>query len=375
MNLTTSKKDLLRIATRMSAVAERKSTMPILSNVLLRADKGRLHLAATDLYMSLIGDVPAEATASGAVAVSAKDLVERVKMMPDGPVQLTRKDSSLVLKSGGAARRYTLRAISGEDFPPLPKQDPSAATLSLPSELLAKLIGHTHFSVSTDETRAHLNSALLEWDGSVIRMVSTDGHRLSKVERTVDGKTASATMLIPLRALHEVRRIVDDLQAAQGEEREELKLTPSGASAFFAGGGLRFSVKLTAADFPPYRQVIPQASPKRLLASRVALADAVKAVSVAADQKGAVKLALSKGTLRLSSESADAGDGVDELAVDYAGPNMAIGFAAKYLLDVLGALSCDEVEIGLNEELDPIVVKPVGDVGVDFVGVVMPMRI
>lgn len=384
MDLTVAKKDLLKIVARMQGVAERKSTMPVLANVLLAVDGPQtLRLAATDLYLSLLGRISADVSKPGSVAVSAKDLFERVKMMPDGPIVIaTQENATTTLKAQGTARRYTLRGMPGDDFPPLPQPAEGSPTLALAVDVLAELIQKTHFSISTDETRAHLNSALFEWDGDVVRMVTTDGHRLSKVDVTVAGRQASATMLIPLKAISELRRLCDEMLSEGGEagKKPELLITQSGSSAFFQGAGTTFSVKLVDAQFPPYAQVIPQSSDKVVRAPRVAFADALRAVSVAASERtGGVKLSLTKGSMRITSESPESGDGFDEIPVEYAGPNMSIGFNAKYFLDVLAAISDEEVAIGLSGELDPAVLRPAGATSKEserqFLAVIMPMRI
>ncbi|AKU96781.1 DNA polymerase III beta subunit [Labilithrix luteola] len=385
MELTVAKKDLLKIVARMQGVAERKSTMPVLANVLLAVDgPNALRLAATDLYLSLLGRVNADVAKPGSVAVSAKDLFERIKMMPDGPVVITTQDNATTtLKASGSARRYTLRGMPGDDFPPLPQPAEGSPTLALAVDVLAELIAKTHFSISTDETRAHLNSALFEWDGDIVRMVTTDGHRLSKVDVKVSGRQASATMLIPLKAIQELRRLCDEMMAephGDGEKRTpELLITQSGSSAFFQGAGMTFSVKLVDAQFPPYSQVIPAASDKIVRAPRTAFADALKAVSVAASERtGGVKLSLTNGSMRITSESPESGDGFDEIPVEYAGPNMSIGFNAKYFLDVLASVSDDEVSLSLSGELDPAVLRPAGATTSSdrqFLAVIMPMRI
>jgi DNA polymerase-3 subunit beta len=385
MELTVPKKDLLRLVSRMQGVAERKSTMPALSNVLLTVDgPTTLRVAATDLYLALVGRIPVEVKRGGSVAVPAKDLLERVRMMPDGPIQIASQDgAATTLKAAGTARRYTLRGMPGDDFPPLPAPAEGAPSLAIDVAVLQELVDKTYFSVSSDETRAHLNSALFEWDGDVTRMVTTDGHRLSKMEVKVSGRQASATMLIPLKAIQELRRLCDDLageakesSAAGGEStaRPTLQIAQSGANAFFQGGGMTFAVRLVDAQFPPYAQVIPQQSEKKVRVHRAPLSEALKAVSVAAsDRTGGVKVSLASGTMRLSTESPESGEGFDEVSVEYGGPPMTIGFNARYFLDVLGALDEDEVELGLGGELDPAVVRPVG--GRQFLAVVMPMRI
>ncbi len=377
MEIAVAKKDLLKLVGRMQGVAERKSTMPVLSNVLLSVDgPNALRLAATDLYLSIAGRVPAEVKKGGSVAVPAKDLLERIRMMPEGSVQIVTQDgASTHIKASGSPRRYTLRGMPGEDFPPLPTPTEGAPTLSLPVDVLADLMQKTYFSISTDETRAHLNSALFEWDGDVVRMVTTDGHRLSMMEQKVVGKQATATMLIPLKAILELRRLCDELNADKtGDAKPEISITQSGSSAFFQAGTTTFSVKLVDAQFPPYAQVIPQATEKKVRIARAPFMDALRAVSIAASERtGGVKLALTGAAMRISSESPESGDGSDEIPIEYAGPPITVGFNAKYFLDVLGSLSEDEVELGLSGELDPAVVKPVGEK--KFLAVVMPMRI
>jgi len=268
MELTVAKKDLLKLLARMQGVAERKSTMPVLSNVLLAVDgPSTLRVAATDLYLALVGRIAVEVSRGGSVAVAAKDLLERVRMMPEGPLHIvSQENSATTLKAAGSARRFTLRGMPGDDFPPLPSAAEGSPSLALDVDVLQELIAKTHFSISADETRAHLNSALFEWDGDVVRMVTTDGHRLSKMEVRVSGRQASATMLIPFKAIQELRRLCDDMVGETKEGAKDtgpkprLQITQSGSSAYFQGGGMAFAVRLVDAQFPPYAQVIPQQS-------------------------------------------------------------------------------------------------------------------
>jgi len=379
LELSVAKKDLLKLVSRVQGVAERKSTMPVLSNVLLSVEgSGGLRLSATDLYLAISGKIGAEVQKPGSVAVPAKDLFERIKMMPDGPVHIATADNAATtLKATGSARRYTLRGMPGDDFPPLPVAAEGAPALALEVSVLQELIAKTHFSISTDETRAHLNSALFEWDGDVVRMVTTDGHRLSKMEVKVSGRQASATMLIPLKAIHELRRLCDEMlgEPVKDGAKAQVQITQSGSSAFFVGGGTTFSVKLIDAQFPPYAQVIPQNSEKKVRVPRGPFADALRAVSIAASERtGGVKLGIGAGTMRITSESPESGDGFDEVPIEYGGAAITIGFNAKYFLDVLGALGDeDDVLLGLSGELDPAVLRPGGER--NFLAVVMPMRI
>src|SRR5215468_8633624 len=241
MDVTVPKKELLRLVGRCQGVADKKSTMPALSNVLLSINgPSELRVAATDLYLAVSGTASGvDVRKGGSVAVPAKDLYERIKMMPEGPLHIVTNDGfSTTIKAAASARRYTLRGMPGEDFPALAEPDPKAATIELELDLLSKLISRTHFSISTDETRAALNSALFEWDGDRVRMVTTDGHRLSKMEVRVSGRQATATMLIPLKAIVELRRLSDEARAEdKAGDGGNVLISQSGPNAFFLLGG------------------------------------------------------------------------------------------------------------------------------------------
>ncbi|WP_437733171.1 DNA polymerase III subunit beta [Sorangium sp. So ce1335] len=376
MDLVIPKKDLLRLVARCQGVADKKSAMPALANVLLAAEGNAVRVAATDLYLGVTGQTHADIKTGGSVAVPARDLLERVKAMPDGPVQITTTEGAHTsLKAVGSPRRYTLPGLPGSEFPQLPAPAQDAPSLELPVEQLALLISRTHFSISTDETRAHVNSALFEWAGDRVRMVTTDGHRLSKMEATVSGSSATATMLIPLKAITELRRLAEEARAEK--ETPMVAITQSGPNAFFNIAGMQFSVKLIDAQFPPYQQVIPSVTERSVRAPRVQFAEALKAIALAAnDRTGGVKLSIAPGTLRITSESPDTGAGFDELSVDYGGPEVTIGFNAKYFLDVLAAIDDEEVVLGISGELDPAVLRPGSESNQQsYVAVVMPMRI
>lgn len=384
MQVVVSKKDLLRVLGRCQGVADKKSTMPVLGNVLLEVSgPDQLRLAATDLYLAVSGTIKARVDKGGSIAVGARDLFERVKMMPEGQISITTTEGSqTTIRAVGSARRYTLHGIPGDEFPALPQVDESTTLHSLGVDALSTLIAGTHFSISTDETRLHLNSALFEWEGDRVRMVTTDGHRLSKMEIQVPGKQGTASFLIPLKGVLELKRLCDEVrsESTKGEGAEDagtIKLAHSGPNAFFQLAGFHFSVKLVDAQFPPYGQVIPEATEKAVRIPRLAFADALKAVALAAsDRTGGVKLTLENGKLRFESESPESGEGFDEIPIDYDGGAMTVGFNARYFLDVLGAVDDDEIILGVSGELDPAVVKPGGEsTKKSYLAVIMPMRI
>lgn len=375
MQVTVSKKELLRLLARCQGVADKKSSMPVLGNVLLEAAGSGLRLSATDLFLSVSGEVSADVAVPGNVAVGAKDLLERVKMMPEGMLSIAVSDgASTTLRAVGQPRRYTLHGILGSEFPKLPEPNKNDPALTLDVETVALLISTTHFSISTDETRLHLNSALFEWKGGFVRMVTTDGHRLSRMQVEAKTKAPDMSMLVPLKGIQELRRLCEE---ARGEGVKQLQLQRSGHTAFFQIGGIQFGVKLVDAQFPPYDQVIPTSSAFSIVAPRAAVAEAIRAVSIAAsDRTGGIKVSLDRDVIRFSSESPESGDGFDEVRVEYSGDAFTVGFNAKYFLDVLAAIECDELNLGISGELDPAVVRPAQNLeGSDYLAVVMPMRI
>lgn len=377
MNIVVSKKDLLRVLARCQGVADKKSTMPVLGNVLLESTKEGLRLSATDLVLAVSGEISAEVKKPGSIAVGAKDLFERVKMMPEGQVVLEADaNSSMVIRAATSARRYTVFGLPGEEFPVLPKAE-AGEWITLDASVMSRLIAGTYFSISSDETRLHLSSALFEMEDNRVRMVTTDGHRLSKMEIRAPEVKGQASMLIPLKGILELRRLCDEAVSEGSEGAAQIKLMKFGPNVYCQLSSFHFSVKLVDAQFPPYQQVIPAQSASAVRAPRAALSDALKAVSIAAsDRTGGVKLTLGSGTLRVESESPEAGEGFDEIAVDYEGEGLTMGLNARYFLDVLSAMTDDEVILGMSGELDPAVIRPGGEGGDrDYLAVVMPMRI
>jgi DNA polymerase-3 subunit beta len=376
MHAVVSKRDLGRILARCQGVADKKSTMPVLANVLLEARKpSELWLCATDLYLGVSGSISAQVEKTGSVAVGARDLFERVKMMPEGNISISMQgDSVVTIRAQGQARRYTLKGLPGSEFPSLPQPGDGAVPMSLGTDALAELIAKTHFSIATDDTRPHLNSALFQWEGHNVRMVTTDGHRLSKMEIGVPEHEANASMLIPLKGIQELKRLCDE---AKSDGTTSITVLQSGTNAFFRVPNLQLGIKLVEVQFPPYGQVIPQSTQHRVVAPRALLADALKAVSIAAnDRTGGVKVTLGANVMRFASESPESGDGFDEVPVDYTGNELTVGFNAHYLLQVLSCIDQDDVVLGVSGELDPATVQPgIQADGAEYLAVIMPMRI
>ncbi len=378
MELSISKKSFLRGLARTHAVADRKSSMPILSNILLSAEgTGALALAATDLYLGVSATADAQVKKGGAVAVSARTLFDIIKNLPEGEIHWTVGENQAAEIRCGKVR-YKIPGMPGEDFPPLP--NPGKADFAeIDAEVLGELIGHTQYSMSSDDTRPHLAGALFEGDGKVVRMVTTDGHRLSKAEVKLGDKSTmlNFSMLVPNKGVNELKRLIEDAKSDRAKDDGPITVgvATTGGNAFFRREGILLSVKLADEQFPPYAKVIPPQQSRRLVVGRASLIEALRRISlVASDKSGGVRLSLEPGLLRITSENPDVGEGSEELEVDFAGEPVVIGFNARYLLDALGSLTSDDVALELSGELDPGVVKPVTE-AIDYVGVIMPMRI
>lgn len=371
MELTISKKSFLKGLARAHGVADRKSSMPMLSNILLSAENSdSLLIAATDLYLGLSATVEASVKKTGSIAVSARTLFDIVRALPDGDISFhVGQNRAAEIRCGKV--RYKLPGMPGDDFPPLPSPE-KAEFAKLDSHLVGELVALTQYGMSSDDTRPHLAGALFEGDGKLARMVTTDGHRLCKAEAKLPDGSAmlNFSMLVPNKGIGELKKLLED--AKQGDHVE---IAHAGGNAFFRREGMLLSVKLADEQFPPYAKVIPQSAERTILVPRTAFTEALKRISlVANDKSGGVRLDVQEGMLCIASENPDVGEGVEEVEIDFAGTPVVIGFNAKYVLDVLNALPSDVVALELSGELDPGVIKPTGE-GIDFVGVIMPMRI
>ena len=379
MQLVIKRKDMLRSLARTHTIADRKSSMPILSNVLISTEGPKtVRLAATDLYISITSLAPAEVKMGGTVAVPARTLFDIVRNLPEGDVTINVVENNAFEILSGKVR-FKIPGMPGEDFPSLPiVKDGGFAELTM--DVVGKLVTLTHYAMSTDETRPHLSGAMLEGDGKQVRMVATDGHRLSKAEHKLsEGEgMLNFRMLVPAKGIGELKRMVDEESRTDRSKEDDasnlIGVTTSGGNAFFRREDVILSVRLSEEDFPPYANVIPQSNDKKVFIARTLLIDALRRISLLAKEKtGVVHFVLTSGNLVIKSENPELGEGLEEIDVDYAGEDLEIGFNARYLIDVLSAVAEENVVLELNGELDPGMIRPDGIT--DFVGVVMPMRI
>jgi DNA polymerase-3 subunit beta len=374
MKLTIDKGDLQRGLGRLQAIVEKRSSMPILANVLATAtgkgETGRLELAATDLEVGIRGAQPAKVAKPGAVTISARKLYDIVRELPDEAIQLEATPNAyLDIRCGRS--RFTLAGTDAAEYPSLPEFAPGKM-VRLQAAVLSQMIEGTMYAASLDETRYNLNGVFFEVvpETGRIRMVATDGHRLALVERTAgsDVSGLASGVIVPRKGLAELKRLVDE------EDADEVELSFEGNSGLARKGDVTLVMRLIEGEFPNYRQVIPKQLEHHLTVPGESLVRALRRVALlSAEHSRAVKVELEGGKLLLSSRTPDLGEAQEEIDVDYAGPNVSIGFNARYLLDCLGALGAKEVRLGLRDGGSPVEVRPADDL--ESVAVVMPMRL
>jgi DNA polymerase III subunit beta len=369
MEFTIQKGEFVKGLSRAQGVVDRKSTMPILANILLSAaPKKGLTIAATDLGVGVTGSYGADVKKGGGVTIAAKSFYEIVKNLPEDLISVSVGDNHRALIRAGRVE-YKIVGTSDADYPKLP--DPEGVGFSsLDAQVFSDMIEKTLFSVSTDETRYHLNGVYLTSKGDKLRMVSTDGHRLSMVSRPVAtaGLEVGGGVIIPRKGLLEVKRLLEEA----GSSPVEVGLR--GSNVYLRRSDVTLSVKLIDAQFPDYEQVVPKQISKRATVGRQALSDALRRISLlSSDKSWGVKLSFAKNLLQIASDNPDLGEAREELEVDYDNTDLTIGFNARYILDVLSATESTEVVLGMNDEISPGVISPVEDE--DYTCVIMPMRI
>ncbi len=376
MELKIATSELSKALGRSQGIVEKKSTMPILSHVLLEAKKGQLVVSATDLDLAVSSEHEqgCEVLKEGSVAVSARHLYEIVRALPEQQVTLKKAHNNyLEVKSGPS--EFRIVGLPAEDFPALPRFE-KVPFADVEAAALLDMIERTFFAVSTDETRYNLNGVFFEPSAEALRLVATDGHRLSLVERKVGGTFGlKKGVILPKKGLSELKKLLSEA-AESGEEKPETKLGFVENSAIVRRPGVVLSMRLIEGLFPDYRQVIPKQGEKVVKLGRERLQETLRRVSLlSSDKAHAVKLELAKGTLKVLSQNPDLGEAKEEVPVEYAGDALKIGFNARYLLDVLSVLKSKDVSLELADDLSPGVVRGAEEADAGFTSVVMPMRI
>ncbi|MEJ8572666.1 DNA polymerase III subunit beta [Microbaculum marinum] len=372
MRVTLERAAFLKSLGHVHRVVERRNTIPILSNVLVRVDGTTLQLKATDLDIEVVETVSADVSQPGATTVPAHVIYDIVRKLPDGAqVQLeSGPDSGTIVLSAGHAR-FSLQTLPESDFPDITAGE-FTHRFMVPAVGLKRLIDKTQFAISQEETRYYLNGIYLHAvdadAGPMLRAVATDGHRLARVE--IDGPDGASGMpgiIVPRKAVQELQRLLEDPEEAVGVELSTNKIR-------FTIGQVVLTSKLIDGTFPDYGRVIPTGNEKIMTVDRESFGRAVDLVSTVSSERGrAVKLAMSDDNLVLTVNNPDSGSATEEIPVGYSADALEIGFNARYLLDIIGQLETGEARFELADPGSPTLICDDGDRASLYV--LMPMRV
>ena len=374
MKLAFERAALLKSLAHVQSVVERRTTIPILSNVKLEAGETGISLTATDMDLSVVEETEAEVIRPGAITAPAHTLYDVVRKLPENSqIELERSDqgAELSLRSGRTA--FDLPCLPAADFPAMTDEGLDHS-FSLPVGDLIKLIDRTRFAISTEETRYYLNGifvhAVDEGAASCLRSVATDGHRLARVEVGLpEGAGGMPGVIVPRKTVGELRKLIDELDPATAVE-----VALSHARIRFKVGSAVLRSRLIDGTFPDYERVIPSDNDKLMVMPTAELAQAVDRIAtISTDKSRAIKLALSDGKLTLTAISPDAGRGVEEVDADYKSDAMEIGFNARYILDITSQIEGKDIELALADAGAPTLVRDPKDSSTLYV--LMPMRV
>ena len=363
MKLTVSKSNLLSGLQAVQNVVGVRSTLPILANVLLTAEKERLWLTTTNLEVSVRCGIAAATARAGATTIPVKRLLPIVRELPDGDVDIDVDDNDVAVVTAGSAY-FKIIGLSEEEFPPVPKPETEYG-YRMDQGAFREMLRKTAYAASTDESRYVLNGVLLSFHGGKLAMVATDGRRLALVEHEVEvPKEAEVDMILPSKAVAELQHTLQ----SQGE----LKIFSKGTQIIFQFGDVMVASKLIEGTFPNYRQVIPSQCQERITIERETLLSALRRVALLMTEKtSAVKVTFAKNRMTITMNSPDVGEARDSIPIKYSARDMSVAFNPEFMMDPLKNLDVDEIFLELTDELSPGVIK----CDIPFLYVLMPMRV
>ncbi|MDV6318406.1 DNA polymerase III subunit beta [Chromohalobacter sp. HP20-39] len=367
MRFTITREDLLRPLSLVAGVVERRQTLPVLSNVLLEVQDTQLALTGTDLEVELVGrTVPHHVDEPGSATVPARKLMDICKSLPEKTdITFTLEEGRAVLRAGRS--RFTLSTLPVAEFPNI-EGSQSDTTLTLSRSTLKHLIDATSFAMAQQDVRYYLNGMLLEFGHHLVRTVATDGHRLAVCARSADVDIEpSQKLIVPRKGILELARLLD------GSD-EPVELTIGGTHLRAQTGDFTFTSKLVDGKFPDYDRVIPRGGDKVVIAERGELRQVLSRTAILSNEKyRGVRLNLEEHNLRVTANNPEQEEAEENVAVEYEGDTLEVGFNVGYLVDVLGVLDTDRVQVTLSDPNSSALLEEPG--GGDAMYVVMPMRL
>lgn len=365
MKFTAERAALLKPLQSVIGVVERRQTMPILSNVLLRAGDGVLAVTGTDLEVELVAEADVDVADPGEITVPGRKFHDIVRALPDGVnVELIHSGDRVTVKAGRS--RFVLSSLPAGDFPSTEGVD-ADQELTVSYADMRRLIDKTHFSMAQQDVRYYLNGLLFETQGNRLRAVATDGHRLALADCELQKAAAhNGQSIVPRKGVLELNRMLG------GDGEVQLVLSSNHLRVQLPG--TRLTTKLIDGRFPEYSRVVPENSEYIIRADREALRSALQRAAILSNEKyRGIRLELSENRLLMQANNPEQEEATEELEVEYSGPEMEIGFNVSYLLDALGAVESDTVELGLSDANSSCLITNDGDTQTKFV--VMPMRL
>lgn len=366
MHFIVGKGVILKELNLIQGVVEKKSTIPILSNLLLEVKGNNLWIKGTDLDVSISTRCEIETKSEGAICLQAKKLFEIVRTLPEAEIEIKSNESdqiSLVCERA----RFRMAGLGTDNFPEIQVFD--GTFIPIPVETLRTFIGRTSFAITNEESRYTLNGAKFELWPDKARMVATDGHRLSFIEKLGNLGDAKLDVLIPRKTLAELGRL-----SAEAEESVEIGFNEN--HLFFRFGKRLLSSRTLSGQFPNYELVLPKENNNRISIAASQLAGAIRRVSLMADERSrAIRFEVSSGKMNVSAPASEAGEASEALPVEYEGPEVAVAFNAQYLLDFFGVIQEGEILVEFKDGNSQTQFRPKDESEFDFRYIVMPMRL
>lgn len=365
MNLTIEKNQLLEILQKVQSIVGQRSTLPILSNVLLEAENGKLTFTTTDMEVSLSTSIEADIAAEGSTTLPARRFFSICRDLPSHQVELaltTNKDGGEIVSITSGAFKGKLGGLPKDDFPPMPKFEENIS-YSIGQSILKDILQKTFYASSSDESRPILNGSLMSFRDDKITVVSTDGRRLALVEQDIDiPEDAEIDVVIPNKTINELIKSLDI------EDNVEIKM--SSTQIAFEFNNILIISKLIDGTYPNYKQVIPAQCEERLSVDRETLQSAVRRVSLMLDDQPQVLLDITENKITLSTSTPEIGNASEVIPIKYSGKDISISFNPSFLIAPLKHLESDEIFIELSDGISPGVIKS----NIPFLYVIMPMR-